>query len=48
MRNIGVDESQAGNKTVRRNINNLGHADDIILMAEREEDLKSLLMKRGE
>ena len=45
MRNIGVDESQAGNKTVRRNINNLGHADDIILMAEREEDLKSLLMK---
>ena len=45
MRNVGVDESQAANKTVRRNINNLGHADDIILTAEREEDLKSLLMK---
>ena len=45
MRNVGVDESQAANRTVRRNINNLGHADDIILTAEREEDLKSLLMK---
>ena len=45
MRNVGVDESQAGNKVLGRNINTLGHADDTILMPEREEELKSLLMK---
>ena len=39
------DEAQAGIKIVRRNINNLRYADDIILMAESEEELKSLLMK---
>ena len=44
MRNAGVDEAQTGIKFVRRNINNLTYADDIILMAESEE-LKSLLMK---
>ena len=44
MRNAGLDEVQAGIKIVRRNINNLRHADDTTLMAEREE-LKSLLMK---
>ena len=44
MRNAGLDEAQAGIKTARRNINNLRHADDTTLMAEREE-LKSLLMK---
>ena len=45
MRNAGLDESQAGIKIVRRNINNLRYADDITLMAESEEELKSLLMK---
>jgi len=45
MRNAGLDEAQAGIKIARRNINNLRYADDTILMAEREEDLKSLLMK---
>ena len=45
MRNTGLNEAQAGMKTARRNINNLRYADDTILMAEREEALKSLLMK---
>ena len=45
MRNAGVDEAQAGIKIARRNINNLRYADDITLMAESEEELKSLLMK---
>ena len=45
MRNAGLDEAQAGVKVARRNINNLRYADDTTLMAEREEDLKSLLMK---
>ena len=45
MRNAGLDEAQAGIKIARRNINNLRYADDTILMTEREEDLKSLLMK---
>ena len=45
MRNIGLDEAEAGIKIARRNINNLIYADDSSLMAEREEDLKSLLMK---
>ena len=45
MRNAGLDEAQAGIKTARRNINNLRHAVDITLMAEGEEELKSLLMK---
>ena len=45
MRNAGLDEAQAGIKTARRNINNLRHADDTTLMAESEEELKSLLMK---
>ena len=45
MRNAGLEEAQAGIKIARRNINNLRHADDITLMAEREEELKSLLMK---
>ena len=45
MRNAGLDEAQAGIKIVRRNINNLRYADDTILMAESEEELKSLLMK---
>ena len=44
IRNAGLDEAQAGIKIARRNINNLGYADDTTLMAEREE-LKSLLMK---
>ena len=44
MRNAGLDEAQAGIKTAKRNIHNLRYADDINLMAEREE-LKSLLMK---
>ena len=47
MRNAGLDEAQAGIKTVRRNINNLRYADDTTLMAESEE-LKSLLMKMKE
>ena len=45
MRNAGLDEAQAGIKISRRNINNLRCADDITLMAESEEELKSLLMK---
>ena len=45
MRNAGLEESQAGNKIVKRNIKNLGYADVTTLMAESEEDLKSLLMK---
>ena len=49
MRNAGLEEAQAGIKTSRRNINNLRHADDTTLMAESEEELKSLLMKvKGE
>ena len=46
MRNAGLDESQAGIKTDGRNINNLRQADDTTLMAESEEELKSLLMRR--
>ena len=45
MRNTGLDEAQAGIKVARRNINNLRYADDTTLMAEIEEELKSLLMK---
>ena len=45
MRNTGLEEAQAGLKIARRNINNLRYADDITLMAESEEELKSLLMK---
>ena len=45
MRNAGLDEAQAGIKISRRNINNLRYADDTTLMAESEEELKSLLMK---
>ena len=45
MRNTGLDEPQAGIKIARRNIDNLRYADDTTLMAEREEELKSLLMK---
>ena len=45
MRNTGLDEAQAGIKIARRNINNLRYAGDTTLMAEREEELKSLLMK---
>ena len=45
MRNAGLEEAQAGIKIARRNINNLRYADDITLMAESEEGLKSLLMK---
>ena len=45
MRNAGLDEAQAGIKTARRNINSLRYADDTILIAEREEELKDLLMK---
>ena len=44
-RNAGLDEAQAGNKIAGRNINNLRYADDTTLMAESEEELKSLLMK---
>ena len=44
MRNAGLDEAQAGIKIARRNINNLRYADDTTLMAESEEELKSLLM----
>ena len=44
MRNPGLEEAQAGIKILRRNINNLRYADDITLMAESEEELKSLLM----
>ena len=45
MRNAGLDEAQAGIKIAGRNINNIRYADDTILMAESEEELKSLLMK---
>ena len=45
MRNAGLEEEQAGIKLARRNINNLRYADDTTLMAESEEELKSLLMK---
>ena len=46
MRNTGLNEAQAGIKIARRNINNLRYADDTTLMAESEEELKSLLIKR--
>ena len=45
MRNVGLDESQTGIKIAGRNINNLKYADDTTLMAESEEELKSLLMR---
>ena len=45
MQNVGLDEAQAGIKIAGRNINNLRYADDTTLMAENEEELKSLLMK---
>ena len=45
MRNAGLEEAQAGLKIARRNINNLRYADDTTLMAESEEELRSLLMK---
>ena len=45
MRNAGLEEAQAGIKIARRNINNLRYADEIMLMAESEEELKVLLMK---
>ena len=49
MRNVGLEEVQAGIKVSGRNINNLRYSDDTILMAESEEELKSLLMKaKGE
>ena len=48
MRHTGLEEAQAGIKIVGRNINNLRYADDITLMAESEEELKSLLMKLKE
>ena len=47
MRNTGMEEAKAGIKTAGRNINNLRYADDSSLMAESEEELKSLLMKVG-
>ena len=48
MRNVGLDEAQAGIKIARRNIHNLRYADDTTLMAETEEELKSLLMELKE
>ena len=48
MRNVGLDEAQAGIKIVKRNINNLRYADDTILVAESEEELKSLLKVKEE
>ena len=48
MRNAGLEEAQAGIKIARRNLNNLRYADDTTLMAENEEELKSLLMKGKE
>ena len=48
MRNAGQEEAQAGIKIARRNINNLRYADDITLMAESEEELKSLLRRMKE
>ena len=48
MRNVGLDEAQAGIKNAGRNINNLRYADDTTLMAENKEELKNLLMKMKE
>ena len=48
VRNAGLEEAQAGIKSARRNINNLRYVDDTTLMAESEEELKSLLMKMKE
>ena len=48
MRKAGLDGAQAGIKVAGRNVNNLRYADDTTLMEESEEELKSLLMKRGE
>ena len=48
MQNAGLNETQAGVKIARRNINNLRHSDDTTLMAESEEELKSFLMKMKE
>ena len=48
MQNAGLDEAQAGIKITWRNINSLRHADDTILMADNEKELKSLLMKMRE
>ena len=48
MRNTGLDEAQAGVKIAGKNINNLRYADDTTLMAESEEELKSLLLKEKE
>ena len=48
MRNAGLEDAQAGIKIAKRKINNLRYADDITLMAESEEELKSLLMKEKE
>ena len=48
MRNAELDEAQAGIKIARRNINNLRHADDTTLMADSEEELKSISMKLNE
>ena len=48
MRKAGLEETQAGIKIARRNVNNLRYADDILLMAESEKELKSLLMKMKE
>ena len=48
MWNVGLEEAQAGIKIAKRNINNLRYADDTTLMAESEEELKSLLMKMKE
>ena len=48
MRNAGLEETQAGIKIAKRNINNLRYADDTTLMAESEEELRSLLMKMKE
>ena len=48
MRNAGLDEAQTGIKIVRRNIKNLSYVDDTTLMAESEEELKSLMMKMKE
>ena len=47
MQNAGMDESQTGIKIAGKSINNLRYADDTIVMAEREEELKSLFMSRG-
>ena len=46
MRNVGLEEAQAGIKIAGRNINNLRYADDTTLMAETEEELKNVLMKK--